>query len=323
MWATDGSDTEHDRNTGEVHVTPLRDALERELRLPAPARRVVSLVPSESESVVALAGLGALVGRTEYCEEPAGLIEPVPTVGGTKNVDVEAVVRLAPDLVLANMEENTRSQVEALIAAGLPVHVSFPCTVDDSLLYLDSLCALLGIDPAAAGPVREARAAVAGASDAVPERRLTVFVPIWLDPWMTFDRHAFASDLLMRIGADNVFGDRPRRYPLAADLAPQDASERRDPPAVAEDRDTRYPRIRLDEVVERAPELVLLPDEPYRFTEADAERLRALAIPAARAGTIFLCSGKDLFWYGTRLAGAMERLRALMERARPRHPVHT
>src|SRR5689334_20990593 len=103
--------------------------------------RIVSLVPSETESVVALAGVERLVGRSEWCEEPRGMIERVPTVGGTKNVDVDAVIALAPDLVLANREENRKADVERLIDAGLRVHVSFPCTVIEAQEYSRTLAA--------------------------------------------------------------------------------------------------------------------------------------------------------------------------------------
>ncbi|MCZ7682284.1 MAG: helical backbone metal receptor [Sandaracinaceae bacterium] len=111
----------------------------------APAARVVSLVPSETESVAALAGVERLVGRTDYCEEPRGAIERVPCVGGTKKIEVGAVIALAPDPVLANQEENGRRDVERLIAAGLSVHVSFPRTIDDAVAYLRALVTMLGL----------------------------------------------------------------------------------------------------------------------------------------------------------------------------------
>ncbi|KPK50757.1 MAG: hypothetical protein AMJ63_13930 [Myxococcales bacterium SG8_38_1] len=292
-----------------VQVT---DAIDRQVRLRRPPARVVSLVPSETLSVAELVGVGRIVGRTDYCVEPAGAVEAVPSVGGTKAFDVEAVKALKPDLVLANKEENSRPLVRALIAAGLPVHVSFPCTVDQSLAYLRSLCALLGIEPADAEPFQACRAAVeraAGSGQATP---LPVFVPIWKDPWMTFDEGTYASDVLRVCGAHNVFGGRPRQYPLAADLG------RADPTSTvrAEGRDTRYPRIRLEEVIERRARAVFLPDEPYAFGEADAAEVAAL--PSPEPIVVELVNGKDLFWYGTHVARALGRLRNEVERARAR-----
>jgi ABC-type Fe3+-hydroxamate transport system substrate-binding protein len=281
------------------------DALGRDVVTHRPPTRVVSLVPSETESVLALVSPTRLVGRTDYCVEPARLTDAIPSVGGTKSVDVAAVIALAPDLVLANQEENARVPIEQLIDAGLPVHVSFPLTVDESVAYLDALAALLHV-PADAPPlvaVREALIAVGGAREV--EDALRVFVPIWKDPWMTFDGRTFASDVLRRVGALNVFADRARRYPLAADLgraAPL-------PEAAVEDRDTRYPRVTLDEVRTRAPDLVLLPDEPYAFTK-DHQGALAAELPEAN---VRLVDGKDLFWYGIRTAGALSRLRQMLD----------
>ena len=234
------------------------DALGRALRLAGPARRVVSLVPSETESVAALGGLGVLVGRSDYCTEPRGSIERIPSCGGTKSIDVARVAALAPDLILVNQEENAKKEVERLIAAGLPVHVSFPHDVRESLAYVETLARLLGVEAVgvegALGATREAvrRALERGAlRRSVP---LRVFVPIWMDPLMTFDGRTFASDLLELAGAVNVFGNRPRRYPLAADLGTAPAL----PAEQIAGRDTRYPRVTIDEVVAQSPDLVLL-----------------------------------------------------------------
>ncbi len=275
------------------------DALGRSIHLAQPPQRVVSLVPSETHAVAVLAGADRLVGRTRYCVEPR--LDHVPVVGGTKDVDVEAVVALAPDLVLANREENARAPVEALLARGLPVHVSFPCSVADSVSYLRDLATLLHVPARHADALGTLHAELAG--DSRPPRR--VFVPIWNDPWMTFDARAFASDALELAGASNVFADRPRRYPLAADLGKRAPL----PPERVEGRDTRYPRVTLEEIRERSPELVLLPDEPHEFTEADAQTLEALGIPRA---SIRFVGGKDLFWYGAWLLEGLPRLRALL-----------
>jgi hypothetical protein len=138
--------------------------------------------------------------------------------------------------------------------------------------------------------------------------RPRAFVPIWKDPLMTLNQDTFGSDMLAQAGADNAFADRERQYPLAADLG------RRSPIAAdrAAGRDRRYPRVTSEEVIARAPDLVLLPDEPYVFGPADAAEIAALDIPAARRGAISLASGKDLFWYGAHAALALPRLRALV-----------
>jgi ABC-type Fe3+-hydroxamate transport system substrate-binding protein len=285
------------------------DATGRSLKLAKPAQRIVSLVPSETASVADLVGAQRLVGRTDYCVEPASVVH-LPAVGGTKGFDVAAVEALRPDLVLANKEENSRPQVQGMIAGGLPVHVSFPCTIEESNQYLVSLCLLLGIDAAQSRVLKRCRDAAKEAREREPSALLPVFVPIWKDPWMTFDGRAYASDVLEASGAQNVFSGRSRRYPLAADLGKTSPWG----PERVEDRDTRYPRIRLEEVVERGARAALLPDEPYAFDEEDVAALRDLGATPPLAAE--LVDGKDLFWYGTRVAGAIERLGARVDRLR-------
>lgn len=281
------------------------DALGRCIPIQTDARRIVSLVPSETESVAVLGGLERLAGRTTFCVEPAASIHRIPTVGGTKSADVEGVLALRPDLVLANQEENTKRDVDALIAAGLRVHVSFPRTLAQSVDHLASLVLLLGLDPDAHPIVRRAQAELTRMQRAKPSSVRRVWVPIWKDPWMSFDARTFASDVLAHAGLENVMADRPRRYPLAADLGDAPAAR------VTPDRDTRYPRTTIAEAMARAPDLVLLPDEPYRFTEDDADEIRRAS--GGRAEVRF-ADGKDLFWYGVRATSAPARLRVLADR---------
>jgi len=273
----------------------------RTVRLNGPAQRIVSLVPSETASVYDLVGLDRLVGRTDYCIEPTREIETVPSVGGTKGFDVDAVCDLGPDLVLANKEENGRPLVQSMIERGLTVHVSFPCTCASSNRYLEQLAALVGVAAESSPVVQRCKDALGRAEPALAPDALPVFVPIWRDPWMTFDGRAYASDVLRVCGARNVFEDRERRYPLAADLGRADAWS----PEKVDQRDTRYPRIQLEEIVSRGALAVLLPDEPYAFGESDFDVFRSL--PGAPP-IVTLVDGKDLFWYGSRLAGAIDRL---------------
>lgn len=273
-----------------VPALKLNDDLGRTLVFPHPPQRVVSLVPSDTYSVVALGAGDRLVGRTTWCEHG-----DAATVGGTKDIDVDAVLALAPQLVIANQEENTRPALEAL-AARVPVLVSLPRRVEQGVAHLARLARILGVETTPA--VRELikRGYEVARAGAVAKR---AFVPIWMDPLMTFNADTFGSDVLAHAGVANAFGDRLRLYPLAADLgktAPQDAGGR----------DVRYPRVSLDEVRARGADLLVLPDEPHAFSEADEAVLRE-ALPAATAVRV---SGKDLFWYGAWTIEAIGRLRA-------------
>jgi ABC-type Fe3+-hydroxamate transport system substrate-binding protein len=274
-------------------------------------RRLVSLVPSDTLNVAALGCAGALVGRTDYCELPEEVVARVPSVGGTKNPRVDAVCDLAPDLVLANQEENTRGDLEELARRGVRVYIAFPKRVADGIAHLAKIARVLGVesDSSAKDLVRRGYEALRAAQAQSGARAaVETFCPIWMKPLMTISGDTFISDMLAVCGARNVFAERRRQYPLAADLgraAPL-------PPEKVGDRDTRYPRVTMEEVVERAPELVLLPDEPHPFSEEDAEVFRGLAIPAAKRGAVVRTGGKDLCWYGARSVEGIGRVRSLV-----------
>lgn len=296
-------------------ILRIEDDMKRALVFGAAPKRIVSLVPSDTYNVAALGAAGALVGRTDYCELPAGVVAALPSVGGTKNPKVDAICDLSPDLVIANQEENTKGDLEALATRGIKVLVAFPKRAADGLAHLARLARILRVegDPKVRALLKQGYEVVREAEDArsriVP---LRTFCPIWMDPLMTINGDTFISDVLDLAGAQNVFVDRQRRYPLAADLGkakPLSAEK-------AAGRDTRYPRVTMDEVITRAPELVLLPDEPHPFSEADAEVFRALAIPAAARGAVVRTGGKDLCWYGAQTIEGLPRVRALVDRFR-------
>jgi ABC-type Fe3+-hydroxamate transport system substrate-binding protein len=205
----------------------VRDDLGSAVEIPTRVRRVVSLVPSLSESVEASAP-GLLVGATNWC--PPSL--DVARVGGTKNPAVSRVVELAPDVVLTNEEENRASDLDELRAAGLAVWVTRVRTVEEALRSLDRVLSLAcRVDRP--GWLDEAQSAWAAMR---PGADRTAVVPIWRRPWMVLGRDTFAGDVLARLGVRNGFAE---------------AAE-------------RYPRVRLDEL--QAAELVVLPDEPYPFS---------------------------------------------------------
>lgn len=268
------------------------DDRRRELVFTRPPRRIVSLVPSDTLNVAAL-GL-AVVGRTRYCEGDATV------VGGTKDVDVDAVARLEPELILANQEENSRVHLEEMARRGLPVFIAFPKTVADGIAHLARLAKMLDVDARAL-----LRRAYAMLSSPIPQPPVRAFVPIWMEPLMTVNAWTFMSDALRLAGGENVFADRERRFPLAADVGEA-------VPMPAGTRDTRYPRVTFEEVVQRKPDVVLLPDEPHPFSEADAGVFRE-RVPGAR---VVRCGGRDFSWYGAQSIEGIPRLRALVDSLR-------
>jgi iron complex transport system substrate-binding protein len=276
---------------------------------PTPPTRIVSLVPSMTESLFDLGFGQAVVGITDYCVHPADKVAALKKVGGTKNARVADILALQPELVIASQEENTPAIVQALEAAKIPVWLTFPKTVDEALADLRRLAdifqsqrAYLAVDMLEKS-VEFARAV---AADGEHPR---VFCPIWRgehgdEPWyMTCNAETYLSDLLTLFGGENIFADRQRRYPLETDLK-NEAGE------APEERDTRYPRVSLDEIRAAQPELILLPDEPFAFGENHVTELKSLLAetPAVQNGRIRLLDGSLLTWPGTRLGKALEQL---------------
>jgi ABC-type Fe3+-hydroxamate transport system substrate-binding protein len=195
------------------------------------------------------------------------------------------------------------------------IYVGFPKRASDGLAHLARVARILHVErePSVRELLKRGYEVIREAEEARARiAPLRTFCPIWMDPLMTIHGETFISDMLDLAGAQNVFVDRQRRYPLAADLGKAKPLS----PDKTAGRDTRYPRVTLDEVVERAPELVLLPDEPHPFTEKDAEVFRALAIPAASRNAVVRTGGKDLCWYGAQTIEGLPRLRALVDRFR-------
>lgn len=275
----------------------------------SPPQRMVSLVPSLTESLFDLNLGSRLVGVTDYCLYPEVGVSKLPKVGGTKNPDIEQIVRLQPDLVLMNREENRRQDAEALQAAGLTIWATEPRTV---LAAINVLWEIMYIcdEPQMAERVRWIERQMdwtGGAAQA--SKAVRVFAPIWFDPWMTFNRDTFTHDLLRICGGENVFADRDRRYPLSADLGMAETADSQDNTAGW---DTRYPRITIDEIIEKQPEVVLLPSEPFAFTDAHKQIIAGLDIPAAHHNHVHLIDGTLLTWHGTRIAQALSELPPLL-----------
>jgi len=247
-------------------VTVWRDDLGYPVELDAPARRVVSLVPSLTEAV-AVSAPGRLVGATDWCTHPPGLA--VTRVRGTKNPERAGIIVLAPDLVLANQEENRKLDVTRLREAGLAVWVTVIESVPEAMASLRRLLTgPLGLDVPDWLATAE-RAWALPSTGPAPGTRQGVAVPVWRDPWMVVGPRTFAGDVLARLGLVNVFGAGP----------------------------DRYPHVEAGQIRAAAPDLVLLPDEPYPFTASDGPE----EFPAQR---VVLVPGRLLTWYGPSLATA-------------------
>jgi ABC-type Fe3+-hydroxamate transport system substrate-binding protein len=248
-------------------IADLRDDLGHPVELTRPIERVVSLVPSLTESIAAT---GMLVGATDWCTHPADL--DVPTVRGTKNPDLAAIIALAPDLVLANKEENRELDVRRLRAAGIRVWVTDIETVPQAIASLGRIfSSALELD------LPDWLTEVARVwTHPVSSTGTRVVIPIWRDPWMVVGSRTFTGDLVARLGLTHVFAD-----------------------AAHNPRGERYPHVDLADLDRDDVDLVLLPDEPYVFTTDDG--------PEAFTRTpTRLVSGRLLTWYGPSLLEARD-----------------
>jgi len=249
------------------------DDLGTPVPLRRPVQRIVSLVPSLTESV-AVSARGLLVGATEWCTHPADL--DLRRIGGTKSPDLDVVRQCAPDLVLANAEENRAEDVAALRADGIAVWVTNPRTLAQAFTSLSRMLSACGIG---VPPwVDDAKRTWSSTYDGSPPR-WTAVVPIWRRPWMVLGSDTFAGDVLRRLGVANA-------YAGAAD---------------------RYPKIAVADVRSSGADLVVLPDEPYAFGADDG--------PEAFPGLpVALVSGRHLTWYGPSLLEARDVLEAQLAR---------
>ncbi|HJW94450.1 MAG TPA: helical backbone metal receptor [Thermoanaerobaculia bacterium] len=215
--------------------------------------RVVSLVPSLTETLFALGAGESVVAITDWCIFPAGLT--LPRVGGTKNPNIAAIRELQPDLVYMNSEENLKRHADE-IAQFAEVHVSEPRTIDD---VRELFATLARIHEKDATPLIDA---LQRERDSMPQPAFTFAVPIWKKPWMWCGGDTYVSHLVEAAGGVNVMCE------------------------------TRYPSLALEEVLERKPDVIFLPDEPYAFTEDDAT--------AIDAHTIGPFPGHLFTWHGAR-----------------------
>lgn len=254
------------------------DALGTALELPDQPRRIVSLVPSLSETLWWFHVADRVVGVTTYCVAPPHAFDGAERVRGTKNPDVARIVELAPDVVLANQEENRELDVRRLREAGVAVYVTAAHSVQEAADMLVEVGRVVGAGDAGAGLAQKISRAVDTKGTDGP--RLRAFVPVWRDPWMAAGTDTYMADLLAHCGFQ-VVPDVPR-----------------------------YPEVSLQDVRAAGVDVVLLPDEPYAFGEQDRAAFAAWDVPTR------LVDGTQLTWYGPRTPYAIGELTRLWRQLR-------
>ncbi|MCX7652388.1 MAG: helical backbone metal receptor [Bacteroidia bacterium] len=251
------------------------DSLGRQIEIPVEPHRIVSLCPSQTETLFALGLAGRIVGRTRYCIHPAEEVKAVAVVGGTKKVDVSAVRFLSPDLIIAEKEENTRQDVEALSALA-PVYVTNVESYGDALESIVQLGDITDTRRRALEIVEGIKAAFSQLPQAA--RPIRVLYLIWRKPFMAAGRMTYIGSLIEKLGWVNLAVELPGRYPV----------------------------IERPELL--TPDVVLLSDEPYPFKEKHVPEIQKMW-PQAE---IRLVRGDYFSWYGVRMIEAAEYLHRLV-----------
>ncbi len=259
----------------------LVDALGHQ-HLPAPSARIVSLVPSITELLCDLGLAGQLVGRTGFCIHPRAVVEAIPKIGGTKDVNIEKIRRLAPTHLVVNIDENEKPTVEKLAEFVPNIVVTHPLAPRDNLALARLMGGIFGKEAQAQAWCAAFEAEYAALRALPPAPRRTVLYCIWQDPWMSVSQGTYIAAMLAELGWTV--------------------------PGLGE---ARYPRFEWSEALVGQLDAVLLSTEPYRFTEAHADALeKQLGIP------VFLVDGEMMSWYGSRaLAGLryLREVRAMVE----------
>lgn len=257
------------------------DARGKQISLDRPPSRIISLVPSQTELLSSLGLDAEVVGVTRFCTHPPEWAASKRIVGGTKVLRTDRIEELKPDLVIANIEENTREDIERLERLA-PVFVTNVRTLEEALDMIESVAHLVNRDQQGD---EIARAIERGFRILAQEQNAATTAPeiptaylIWRDPYMTVGSDTFIHEMMRQGGFRNVFS-----------------------PTV------RYPEVQVADLIDAQPEVVFLSSEPFPFTDKHVPEIRDL-LPNSR---VHLVDGQLFSWYGSRLIHTPDYLRQL------------
>jgi len=247
------------------------DQLGRKIILPHPPKRIVSLVPSITELLYDLGLFEHIVGRTKFCIHPIETLRIVPKIGGTKNVNFDRVAALKPDLIIANKEENDKTQIEEL-SQHFPVWISDIANFSEAMEMIEQLGRILAKKAEALKIIEDSTQLL---QQLKLQKKQRAAYLIWQNPYITIGKDTYIHDMLHHAGYENVFGEQ-----------------------------TRYPIFTLEELQVHQPEVILLSSEPFPFKQKHIEEL-AVTFPNT---SIRLVDGEAFSWYGTRFLKTFEQL---------------
>ena len=244
------------------------DQLNRELQLNKSPKRIVSLVPSQTELLVDLGLENELIGITKFCVHPSSLRKNKTIVGGTKQVNIEKIKGLKPDIILCNKEENTEDMVKALESIA-PIHISVVNTVEDCLELIKMYGSIFNVSANASDlivAITTERQKFQSALQSTEKKKVAYF--IWKNPWMIAASNTFINTMINEAGFSNVF-----------------------------ENEARYPEIDLEHPKLKEADFILLSSEPYPFKYKDVEDFKN----EFQDKKAMIVDGEMFSWYGSRL----------------------
>ena len=249
--------------------------------LPSKPKRIVSLVPSQTELLFDLGLDEEVIGITKFCTHPIDNVKGVAKIGGTKKFDFEKIAQLKPDLIIGNKEENYLEGIDQL-KQDYPVWMSDIVTLDDSLEMIEQIGVMVGFENIA---IKMAENIKRSTNDLVHNQNTrlnkTVAYFIWQKPYMVAGSDTFIDEMLKLCGLNNIFADQDR-----------------------------YPETTLEDLQKQKPEVVMLSTEPYPFKETHVKELQA-QLPDSK---VIIVDAMYFSWYGSRLMGTGDYLRSLINK---------
>ena len=247
--------------------------------LQQPPKRIVSLVPSQTELLFYLGLKDEVVGITKFCIHPNEMFRSKTRVGGTKKYDFDKIRALNPDLIIGNKEENDQEQIEQLMKF-YPVWMSDIKTLPDAMEMISMLGTIIQKEDLAKKLVQNIENAFVDLKEFSPNKKVSVAYFIWKNPYMCAGKDTFIDEVLQHCGLENVLKNSNSRYPI----------------------------IEMLDLKKYNPQLILLSSEPYPFKENDINELQSV-LPNT---TIRIVDGEMFSWYGSRLLESSAYLKSLL-----------
>lgn len=245
-------------------------------------KRIVSLVPSQTELLYSLGLDEEVVGITKFCVHPEKWFKTKTRIGGTKNLNIEKIISLSPDLIIANKEENVKESVDEL-SKLFPVWITDIADLDDSIKMIKDISQLVGKEKDGielSDKIKQLFESLNTDQQIINHFPVKACYLIWKEPYMTIGGDTFINAMLEKAGFKNVYADR-----------------------------LRYPEITINDIKKLNCEVVMLSSEPFPFTQMHVKELKSL-LPEAR---IILVDGEMFSWYGSRLLKSPEYFNTLLQ----------